>query len=395
MDYIAFSRHYFNATGIPVNLLENGKPVYSSLGEMLSFLPDTTWKVYAPSHNPEFCSLSPDLEYGHVRIEGTGYDLFIGPVFTTPVTDETIQMLLMEQQVPSDYREQLSELLQGIPVCSHPQCLRALSFLHLCLNSKEVNPEDFYREDIDERTERSRRELSTAIESMENEAQHSSYAFETQLYHHIEMGDTGRLKAFLESVREFPREGRMARNPLRHAKNILIGAGSKAVVLGAIPGGMDEEKAYQLLELYSMECEQMQTIEDVHRLQYIMMMDLCQRTGNARMPKDLSSEIYRCVTYIRNHVNGPLSIDEIAAQISRSRSWLMRRFKAEMGIQVNAYITRCKMEEACNMLSYSSASLADISAYLGYSSQSYFQNVFKKAYELTPMQYRKKNSRLK
>ena len=187
----------------------------------------------------------------------------------------------------------------------------------------------------------------------------------------------------------------MANTPLRHAKNILISAGSKAVVMGAVPGGMDAEKAYQLLDLYAVECEQMQTLEDVHRLQYIMMMDLCQRTGNAKIPKGVSSEIYRCVTYIKMHTNTPLSVNDIARHINRSRSYLMRQFKAEMGIQVNAYITLCKLEEACDMLIYSDASLSEISAYLCYSSQSYFQNVFKKAYGVTPMQYRKQHSKIK
>lgn len=187
----------------------------------------------------------------------------------------------------------------------------------------------------------------------------------------------------------------MANTPLRHTKNILIGVGSKVVMMAAIPGGMDAEKAYQLLDLYVVECEQLQTIEEVQRLQYIMLMDFCQRIGNARIPKDISAEIYRCVTYIKNHTGTPLSIDDVARYINRSRSYLMRQFKAEMGIQVNAFIMQCKLEAACDMLVYSNRSLAEISAYLGYSSQSYFQNVFKKAYGMTPTHYRKLNSKIK
>ena len=44
--------------------------------------------VYTPGRNPEFSALTPDLEYGHVRIEETGDDLFIGPIFTTAVNEE-------------------------------------------------------------------------------------------------------------------------------------------------------------------------------------------------------------------------------------------------------------------------------------------------------------------
>lgn len=39
-------------------------------------------------------------------------------------------------------------------------------------------------------------------------------------------------------------------------------------------------------------------------------------------------------------------------------------------------------------------SLTEISNYLCYSSQSYFQNAFKKKFQLTPLQYRKNTQRI-
>ena len=395
MEYISFCQRFFAATGIPVNLLQAGKPVYSSLGEMLSFLPEASWPVYEPMRNPEFCSMTPDLEYGHVHVEGSDYDLYLGPVFTVLATEQIVETFLREQSVPPEYQERIRELLMAMPVCSHPQCIRYLSFLHLCLNHKEMEIEAFYAEAGEAQTGRAREQLQTAVESKEEASGHNSYNYELRLYHYIEMGDVSRLKAFLENTQSFPAEGRMAKTTLRHTKNLFISVCSRAVILGAIPGGLNVEKAYQLQDLYSVECEQLQTAEEVRRLMYIMLMDLCQRTGSAQMPRHLSSEIYRCVAYIKNHTNSVLSVDEIAAQIGRSRSYLMRRFKEEMGIQVNAYITKCKLEEACDLLTYGETSLAEISAYLGYSSQSYFQNVFKKAYGVTPMQYRKQNSKIK
>ncbi len=69
---------------------------------------------------------------------------------------------------------------------------------------------------------------------------------------------------------------------------------------------------------------------------------------------------------------------------------MMRRFKEELGIHIGAFITRCKLEEAKSLLTYSNKSLAEISSYLCFSSQSYFQNVFKRKYGITPKQYREK-----
>lgn len=388
MDYISFSKRFFAATGIPVNLLLEGRPVYSSLSEIISYMPETVWTMYAPTHNPEFSAITPDIEYGHVKIENTDYDLFIGPVFTVPIDESIIRRYFEMDDVPAEYRESVAEMLYNIPVGNHAHFMRYLTFLHLCLNNKESSQEEFYAEDEDARSMRERAHLEASVEAKENMLIHNSYEFEQRLYHHIAAGNPASLKAFLEKAPYIPQEGKMAGTPLRQAKNMFINVLSRVAILGAIPGGVDVERTYQLVDLYSQECELMRSVDEVNRLRYIMVMDFCQRAGDAQRPEGVSNEIFRCMTYIRNHTNENIGVDDVAMQIDRSSSYLMRRFKEEVGMQVGAYITKCKLEEACELLTYSDQSLSEISAYLGYSSQSYFQNVFKKQYGITPRQYR-------
>lgn len=391
MDYLAFCERFYVATGVPVNLLENGRPVYSSLNRLSPASAQSRWDMWPNSRNPEIITQTSNLEYGRVRIEGTDYDIIIGPLFATPVTEEIVAEFLSDAQTPRENREEAAELLYSLPLLSHHHCLRYLIFLHLCLNHQTADIEDFYAEQETREEERQEKHVEQVMTSKDEEVFRSSYNFELQMYHHIETGELNRLKQFWETVKEFPHEGRMAKSPLRHAKNRFIAVAAKAVMLGAIPGGLEAEKAYQLQDLYCVECEQMQTIEEVRRLEYIMLTDLCQRTGSAKIPKGISAEIYRCISYIKNHTNVSLTIDDIADYMHRSRSYLIRHFKEEMGVNLNDFITRCKMEEACDMLLYTDKSLSEISNYLSFSSQSYFQNVFKKQYGITPMAYRKQN----
>ena len=183
----------------------------------------------------------------------------------------------------------------------------------------------------------------------------------------------------------------MAASPLRHAKNIFIGFVTKVGTMAAIPGGLDVEKTYQLIDYYICECEQLDRIEYIDKLQYSMILDFCQRCREAHIPAGISSEVYRCMMYIRNHTNEPISIESACAHVNRSASYMMKHFKAELGMGMGAYITQCKLEEAQSLLAYSDKSLAEISNYLCFSSQPYFQNVFKKQYGLTPLAYRKQS----
>ena len=394
MDYLAFCKKLYAATGIPVTLFRDGHLMYSTMAELLEIVPEDTWTIYEPTRNPEFSAINPNLEYGHVRVENTGYDVFLGPVFTQPVTDELVKEYCEDSKIPPDQREAVAELLYGIPINGHPHFVRYLLFLHLCLNHKETKVDDFYKEEEEKRTSRSSRILDMTIEDKENETTRNSYAFEMELYERIRQGDLSRLNRFLEQTTVFPSEGKTARSPLRRTKNTFIGLAAKIALSAAIPGGIDPDRACQLCDFYMMECEQMQSIEEVHRLQYIMLMDFCQRCGEARLPKNVSEEIFHCMNFIQAHTNVSIGVEDVAKEIHRSRSFLMHRFKAELGMSVGEYITKCKMDEACDMLMYGNRSLAEISAYLGYSSQSYFQNVFKKHFGITPMQYRKEKRNL-
>lgn len=394
MDYISFCKNFFTATKIPVSLLKNGTPVYSALGETLSMTPQSHWELFTLENNPVFCALSPDIEYGRVHVDDTDYDVIVGPAFNVPITDPLVRQYMRELMVSLDYREQLTECLSAIPRTSHLQFASYLALLYQCLNQKEINLNDFYMEDEEKLQNRNQRQIERIVENKENQNDHNSYHFEQELYQYIKNGNTAHLKEFLRTNSAFLKEGKMAHSPVRHAKNVFITTAAKSGFLGAIPGGVDVEKAYQLTDFYIQECEQLQTIEEIANLQYMMLIDLCQRAGETHVPDGISIDVYQCMNYIRSHTNEPITIDDVARSVHRSSSHMMRRFKEELGIHIGAFITRCKLEEAKSLLTYSEKSLAEISSYLCFSSQSYFQNVFKKQYGVTPMQYRRRTRKV-
>ena len=395
MDYLSLCKNFFAATNIPVSLTKDGNSVYSSLGETLAIPYEYHRELFdmAPVNNPCFCGDSPDIEYGRVQIEGTGYDLFLGPVFNVPVTKELIRQYMREVAFPLALREQITELLCSIPQTSHMQFARYLIFFHQCLNNKSTNLQELLQEDEEYARNRMIRHTDQMVADQDEKNYHNSYYFELEMYQHIKEGDVKKLKKFFSESRLALREGKMAKSPLRHAKNLFITATAKAGILGAIPGGADIEKTYQLTDYYVQECEQLQTIDEIHHLMYVMIMDFCQRSGETHIPEGISPDVYQCMTYIRNHTNEPVSIEEAAASVNRSSSYMMKHFKNELGINMGAYIMRCKLEEAKSLLTYSKKSLAEITSYLCFSSQSYFQIVFKKQYGITPLQYRKQTKR--
>ena len=104
----------------------------------------------------------------------------------------------------------------------------------------------------------------------------------------------------------------------------------------------------------------------------------------------MSRPVFSSIQYIYEHINESIRISDISEFVGLSQSYLSEMFKNEMGINLNAFIIEKKLEEAKILLSFSEREISEISNYLSFSSQSYFQNVFKKKIGITPRNYRNK-----
>ena len=158
----------------------------------------------------------------------------------------------------------------------------------------------------------------------------------------------------------------------------------------AIEGGLDIESAYQLSDIYIQESEKLQSIEALYQMQYNMVLDFTRRVAQSQLPRDTTSDINKCIQYIKQHTNQAISTSDVASYVGKSRSYLSHCFKKELGFEMREFIMRCKLEEAKSLLTYTDKSLSEISSYLCFSSQAYFQNVFKKKFGVTPNEYRKR-----
>ena len=394
MDYVLFVKNYSAITGIPVNLITENGFIYSSLSEQLNIPPTSSVPLYPADYNPEFRFVSPDIVFGAVKIETTDQYIILGPVFSVPITDAIVREYLHDSATPLKYKEILAEALASIPRLSHAPFCQHLVFLHQCVNGKEITAYELMQQRAPQQLKQNQQHVKLITDNMENNRTHNTYRFERELFQLVQNGNAAALQDFLTANTLELEEGKLAQTPLRHTKNLFIVTAIKTAMLGAIPGGVGVEKTYQLLDLYIQECEKLQSIEKIQALQYSMILDFCQQAGETKIPDGISSEIYACMNFIRTHTNDTISVDDVADSIQRSSSYTMKKFKEEMGFTIGSFITRCKLEEAKSLLTYSEKSLAEISNYLCFSSQPHFQSLFKKQYHMTPLEYRKKSQKL-
>jgi AraC-like DNA-binding protein len=209
---------------------------------------------------------------------------------------------------------------------------------------------------------------------------------EREMLFYIKYGRTDKLA---DMFRKPPagRAGKIAHDSLRQQKNLIICVATLAS-RAAIDGGLPFETAFSLSDKYIQKAELMTSVSSLANLTTQMLMDYAHRVEGLKLQGANTPFTISVNKYVCENIDNNITTSDIAAKLNCSRSYLCERFRNETGKTINEFITSKKMDEAKRLLETSLLSASQISTVLGFSSQSYFQNVFKKQVGLTPLQYR-------
>jgi len=220
----------------------------------------------------------------------------------------------------------------------------------------------------------------------ENTQPHMSYANEKERHRVI----SGGRMDLLDTVLALPpdgTEGVLSDNELRNRKNMFISA-ITLFTRAAMDGGLPEEIAYAMSDSYIQNGEKAVSTDEIHSLYvdaYRQFTAAVAEKGN----RHYSSKIEAVIHYIHVHLHEPVTLEDVAEHAKLSPCYVSRLFKAETGMSIVDYIQKERVGAAKHMLIYSDFTLAAISQYLCFSTQSYFIKIFKKYEGVTPAQYRK------
>ena len=105
--------------------------------------------------------------------------------------------------------------------------------------------------------------------------------------------------------------------------------------------------------------------------------------------KKSSRECAMVRRYIDAHFKENLSLDQLAALAHVNKYYLVHTFTREYGISPINYLISRRIQESRRLLESTNHSLSQISHMLGFSSPSYFSQVFRKQAGVSPQEYRR------
>ena len=98
--------------------------------------------------------------------------------------------------------------------------------------------------------------------------------------------------------------------------------------------------------------------------------------------------------YIDLHFKEPLTLELLAEEAHMNKYYLAHAFKREYGVSPISYMISRRVEESKYLLAETDLSMSQIAQLLGFSSLSYFSQVFRRTQSLSPMEYRQSTRNL-
>lgn len=300
----------------------------------------------------------------------------IGPVFSSSISEANVIKSIQDTKISDEWKQDLLGKLIDLPVVQHSSFIQFGLMLHYCIYEEKIGTPDVH-------VVGSSKRHGAVKEGICEKKVHSSYAYERQMFHAVEIGNIHYKKPEYTMGIGTLSVG----DPIRQVKNemiVYVTLASRA----AMAGGLPEEIGYGISDTYFQMIESTENISDLYQCGAEAYSEYTQRVHRHKLSVGRSREIQNCIAYIENHLTEKIDYKAMASSLGYSRNYLSSKFKKEMGITLNDYIVYQRIEQAKVLLRNSQRNMHDIAFLLQFGSDSYFSTIFRKHVGVTPSDYR-------
>lgn len=333
--------------------------------------------------------------YGYASLE-EGRKLIVGPSRMRNPEKRTLEEQLFLLGVPQEKRDAYVRALKSLPPYSPQRMGWLMGFFKTAVEGEMFPMETLSMEEV--RLWETVREELMEVQQTENwetdteAARDRSFEIEKMLLSFIRQGEPDRIRGLFAETTDIY-AGKMAEDTLRQMKNTCVCMAAVAS-RAAIEGGMDSRSAFRMSDLYIQKAELLREIPALERLRVEICLDYAREVRRIRSgtgPGSGEGGMFKsCAEYVAKNLYAPIRVEEIARSLGYTRSYLSTCFRRQTGMTLTRYILGEKVREAQRMLEFTDKSLSEIADLFSFSSQSHFQNVFRKITGMTPLAYRRR-----
>lgn len=304
----------------------------------------------------------------------------IGPSILNTISPESMESKLLDVRTlahaSSSWKETFINAVKHIPTTSFMDVCQFAVMLHYCVTGEKLKADSIHYQADPER-----------LESDQQKARDRLLWSRTEraLLQMIREGnaDTTVLSSKVQGKEPPLYTDDSLRN---HQISCTVFAG--LCVRAAIDGGLSSDLCHTLGDNYIREIWSARKISALASINNHMYADFIRRVRHLHENKTCSAAVKSCMDYIDTHIEEQLNIELLSSRLGYTKYYLSRRFSQEVGMTINEYIKKAKIQRARQLLETTNESVDGIADKLGFSSRSFFADTFKKVTGMTASQYR-------
>lgn len=382
--------------------IESGFFADNSFSEVIMNNPNITNRYMGTSmfdreHTVSYYISDDQIAFGSVLDKNSQYAVYIGPCLLSDPSENMMRSMLTRQNSPfrndpDRYYDQIYSYILSLPRFTPERFLWLLSFSNNCINHEVSDPQDFYQASI----AKNRLDLSERKVSDPEEDSDIYRRIRNDLFARIRILVTnGSVEKILEfwdiSSGDYFRtiaKIRSRGDRLRFEKDLFIQFLTRMSEL-AEELGVSEKQTFRLTSSLIEEAEACIVSQQIETLYRKALISFTEEVRSVTVSEGNDSYLLRkAIAFIHDNIEKPVTASQIAEELNISAGHLSRIFNSAMKMKISDYVNTRKIAIAESLLSDTDSSLIEIAEYLSFSSQSYFQNIFKKYTGITPLRYR-------
>ena len=377
--------------GIPSRIYKNNKKIYYSSFISFPIDPITLDELELLKHKEHVGYYINESFFNYGILNYNDYSIIIGPFRHHLPSNQELFKLAFSLDVSKEQTQEFISSMKMIITMPISTVIQSLCMINFILNNEKLTLSDIIinENEIQENFDEYANDTNLNLDKDNYNNANSSYIIEKEIERIVEHGEIDELKNLFKNAPSV-RPGILSTDTIRQYKNIFIVI-TTLTSRAAIRGGMSTVEAFKLSDLYIQKMDLMSTIKDIQTLQVNMITDYTNFVAKIKGKKEISELLISLNKYIIDNISEAIKIPDICKSLYISKSTLFDHVKKETGLTVSNYILQMKINESKSILKYTSKNFAVISNYLGFSSQSHFNRVFKKITGETPLEYKQRH----
>lgn len=321
----------------------------------------------------------------------------VGPYVREEYSQQEIDNLLIEYHLPSAYSLSLKLYRNSLSLIYHNQLY---SIINSCIYAFNPSTAEFLYKRLESDFFINNNNIKNINSNINYDDKNYSsiyrrYDSERAFEHLIRMGDVENVIAMQHLMLDNAQNSGFLKSNTSYINPAVSFAILRTLARKAAESsGLSVITIDEITQRYAQLADSAVTIDRQEEYSKKMILELTKAVREHQLKySNYSLPVVKTLEYIISHLSDELKINNLAKQVDMSVSNFCKLFKNETGLTVNEYITTQRCKKAAEFLSQTNFPVQEIGSYVGYDDNNYFVKVFKKVYNTTPTQYRKKQSK--